>query len=1568
MKKVLGYLLLFIAMSFIPQSLSAQFTLILVEDFEDGVLPPNWTRIQNPGSDGWQFGINSYTSLDWAIPPHPDGGFFTASNDDACNCDMSDDQLISPVFGTTLFDSLYILFDAFYDGEWGSSAYVGYTTDGGVTWTDFALPEENDWTTYNLTVYQPDLTNDFAFRFIHDDNGFWADGFAVDNVIVAGFANPCIPTYSDGQDPFNFLNEVYVNTDYDSLGLDEGVYYTDKTGTVFTEFIEGNEYQMYFSGSGFDFEIFTAWIDYNQNDVFEPTELLGTCESDNGICNITFQIPTGNTGDFTMRIMTQEDSILNIDPCGFYSYGEVVDYEISILPALPYCLSTFVIGPDNLNFIDGISLNTYSSSNLGFTEGVAYTDNTGVTVTTLEEGQAYQLEIEGSGSDFETFTAWLDYNDNNEFEATELLGECNSLNGNCIINFTVPAGTNPGDYNLRVLSQEEEANITSSCSPYLMGELIDFSVEIIAAATPCDEPLATFTAICDVAIDTAFFVEVNITDLGTASSVDIVSGQQVLETSATTGLYTVGPFSNNDNVFITLVHDTDTACNITSASLTENCLTPCTSPQALFTAICDAAVDTAFFVEVNITDLGSASSVDIVSGQQVLETSATTGLYTVGPFSNNDNVFITLVHDTDTACNITSASLTENCAPVCVEPLLTLSTDCVLGEDSVFYINLNVADLGDATELDITTTPGGFVTTVTAPGIYSLGSFLNNTNVDVLIEHDLSAQCDVMESITGNCSATGPACASIFDVNGGGAFCSADVSGVSVGLDSSQIGFTYTLLLNSSTVVTSVEGTGLPIDFGLQSQIGDYTVLASVSNQIYHQDFGDGTSFPTGWVGDAAWSVASTGVSGGYPGASGGGQIRSANNLAGVISLSGVVSTIGYTNIEVIWGGRRTTAQDPATLEFSTDGINWTTVPFTDVTNSANWELVNAGNPISLPAAAENQADLQLRWSVNSAGTYRLDDLIISGTPAQPCDVFMSGQVSVNEYMQVDILNQPSDDEICVEESTSFSVTASGDSLTFSWEVSLDNGLSWTALVNDTTYSGTETSTLMLTNVQESLNGNLYRVIVDGVCGGPETSATAELLVNPLPLIDIILTETFYCVDAASVTLNATPTGGSFSGPGVSGGTFVPSFAGVGTHTIIYQYVSPIGCANTGTIEVEVGDLPSTEIVSLPQQLCANDDPIVLTGLPAGGLFSGQGITGNSFDPSSVSAGGPYVILYTYVDSLGCSNTAFDSITVNAIPNVVIDAGTASYCENEAAITLNGLPAGGIFTGAGITNNEFNPSNAGVGLHPIVYTYIDSQTGCENFADINLEVKPVPVVSIENLSPTYCENDSSLVVEFLPGGGVLIGDGVSGNTFNPGTAGPGQHQITYNYTSSNGCSNSDTFDVEVFAKPSVSIVSVEPPICRDDEPFELEGQPSGGVFSGNGVDGNMFSPEVAGLGPHVISYNYTDGNGCSNSANTILDVVICTSVEELLTRISVDVYPNPFTEFINIEATFNETKSVSIMIVDIQGREVYRAVKTAIKGDNFWTLQLPYDFASGAYNLIISSDTMVKPLQIIKQR
>lgn len=65
----------------------------------------------------------------------------------------------------------------------------------------------------------------------------------------------------------------------------------------------------------------------------------------------------------------------------------------------------------------------------------------------------------------------------------------------------------------------------------------------------------------------------------------------------------------------------------------------------------------------------------------------------------------------------------------------------------------------------------------------------------------------------------------VYNVTGGGNYC-AGSPGLAVGLDGSDQGITYTLLLNNTPTTNILQGTGQFLDFGLQTA-GSYTVLAS---------------------------------------------------------------------------------------------------------------------------------------------------------------------------------------------------------------------------------------------------------------------------------------------------------------------------------------------------------------------------------------------------------------------------------------------------------------------------------------------------------------------------------------------------------------------------------------------------------------------------------------------------------------------------------------------------------------------------------------------------------------------
>src|SRR5262249_37424029 len=74
-------------------------------------------------------------------------------------------------------------------------------------------------------------------------------------------------------------------------------------------------------------------------------------------------------------------------------------------------------------------------------------------------------------------------------------------------------------------------------------------------------------------------------------------------------------------------------------------------------------------------------------------------------------------------------------------------------------------------------------------------------------------------------------------------------------------------------------------------------------------------------------------------------------------------------------------------------------------------------------------------------------------------------------------------------------------------------------------------------------------------------------------------------------------------------------------------------------IEAVVAPLPTVSITGLDSIYQVTDGPVTIDGLPAGGTFSGDGVSGNTFDPSQAGVG-IHAVTYSYTDAAGCSNNA----------------------------------------------------------------------------------------------------------------------------------------------------------------------------------------------------------------------------------------------------------------------------------------------------------------------------------------
>lgn len=103
-----------------------------------------------------------------------------------------------------------------------------------------------------------------------------------------------------------------------------------------------------------------------------------------------------------------------------------------------------------------------------------------------------------------------------------------------------------------------------------------------------------------------------------------------------------------------------------------------------------------------------------------------------------------------------------------------------------------------------------------------------------------------------------------------------------------------------------------------------------------------------------------------------------------------------------------------------------------------------------------------------------------------------------------------------------------------------------------------------------------------------------------------------------------------------------------GTYSVLVT--NTVGCQSSDFINITSKAKPAVSLVfSGLTSFCKDDNTskILTEGTPSGGTYIGAAITGNTFTANQAGQGS-HIVLYTITGSNGCSNTAKDTLTVNA--------------------------------------------------------------------------------------------------------------------------------------------------------------------------------------------------------------------------------------------------------------------------------------------------------------------------------
>jgi hypothetical protein len=185
-----------------------------------------------------------------------------------------------------------------------------------------------------------------------------------------------------------------------------------------------------------------------------------------------------------------------------------------------------------------------------------------------------------------------------------------------------------------------------------------------------------------------------------------------------------------------------------------------------------------------------------------------------------------------------------------------------------------------------------------------------------------------------------------------------------------------------------------------------------------------------------------------------------------------------------------------------------------------------------------------------------------------------------------------------------------------------------------------------------------YNCVVSDSCGTDSSGAGADVIQHAL-LVGLAVLNDSVCPASPPIMLNWAPPGNWPVGPGVSGNQFSAINAGPGMHMITYTYTdTTTGCSASDTLMMFVYPIASIAASASDNSVCSTDGTVILSGAPNGGLFSGPGVNGYSFQPP-VAGVGTHVISYLYTDTNNCNFATAISIVVDACAGIEEVSGSS---------------------------------------------------------------------------------------------------------------------------------------------------------------------------------------------------------------------------------------------------------------------------------------------------------------------
>jgi len=386
------------------------------------------------------------------------------------------------------------------------------------------------------------------------------------------------------------------------------------------------------------------------------------------------------------------------------------------------------------------------------------------------------------------------------------------------------------------------------------------------------------------------------------------------------------------------------------------------------------------------------------------------------------------------------------------------------------------------------------------------------------------------------------------------------------------------------------------------------------------------------------------------------------------------------------------------------------------------------------------------------------------------------------------------------------------------------------------------------------------------------------------------------------------------------------------------------GCSASDTAQITVNSLPIVNLGNDTAFCAGSPFAAVLDAQNPGATYQWQ--DNSALQTFTATQAGTYTVVVTDVNSCSSSDTLL--VSQNPLPVVTLGNDTAYCIGTPFSLTLNAQNPGASYQWQdNSTGQTF--AVTGAGQFNVLVTDANS---CQNSDTLVVIENALPVVNL-GTDTSICGNVAvNILLDAQNHGSTFVWQDNSGNqTFSATQFG------TYSVlvTDGNGCSASDTLQINALPFPSVSITETQvgPGVT------ELDATPGFNSYLWN-TGANTPGIQISQTGTYSVQV--TDGNGCSAS-----DSINVTSILGIQSGVftGLTYWPNPTREVLNLNASGLNSVAVTIQVLSLDGRTLHTQRKIPVQGSLDAQINMT-DFSSGTYLVRISQGEHYETLRIVR--